>query len=78
MRASFGKWVVIGSSGFIGFVFVFSGVFTSDPSMQGAVAGSVNGDSIPAAEYYRVLNARLEPLRQQLKLTDEQLAQFGL
>lgn len=78
MRASFGKWVVIGVSGFIGFVFVFSGVFTTDPTVHGAIAGSVNGDSIPAAEYYRVLNARMEPLRQQLKLTDEQLAQFGL
>jgi hypothetical protein len=78
MRASFGKWVVIGISGFIGFVFVFSGVFTRDPSVHGAVAGSVNGDSIPAAEYYRVLNARMEPLRQQLKLSDEQLAQFGI
>ena len=81
IRETFGKVVISGIIGFIAFVFVFYGVFSPKSTRglhDGAVAGTVNGDSISIAEFNRELNRRMEYFKNMGggKLTDEQLKSF--
>lgn len=80
-RSKYGTMISGGIIGFIGFVFVVSGVFNPKSTRglhEGAVAGTVNGDPISLAEYNRALNQRLEFFKNLGggKISDEQLKQF--
>ena len=81
IRTKFGPVIVGGIIGVIALVFVFYGVFnpkTTQGIRAGAVAGSVNGDSISIADFNREFARRLEFFKQMAggKLSDEQLKQF--
>jgi parvulin-like peptidyl-prolyl isomerase len=83
IREKFGKVVISGIIGFIAFVFVFYGVFSPKSTRglhDGAVAGTVNGDSISITEFNRELNRRIEYFKQLTggKLTDDQLKAFRI
>lgn len=83
LRTKFGTVVILGIVIFIGFVFVFSGVFTPSPLKglhQGSVAGSVNGESISMAEFQQALNRRMEFFKNLGggQMTPEQLRAFGI
>jgi peptidyl-prolyl cis-trans isomerase D len=82
-REKFGTVVVTAIIGFIAFVFVFYGVFNPRATRglhEGAVAGTVNGDSISIAEFNRAFNQQAEFFRQMSggKLSEEQIKQFHL
>lgn len=75
MRASFGRWVVLGIIGLIVLVFLFFGVVNPSKFGGGAgaeAAGEVNGDPIPYFEYARALENRKAMLAN-LKIPTEQL-----
>jgi len=83
IREKFGKVVISGIIGFIAFVFVFYGVFSPKSTRglhEGAVAGTVNGDSISITEFNRELNRRMEYFKNMGggKLTEEQLKSFRI
>ncbi|MGK5087376.1 SurA N-terminal domain-containing protein [Bdellovibrionota bacterium FG-2] len=83
IREKFGKIVIGSIIGFIAFVFVFSGVFNPKSTRglhEGAVAGTVNGDSISISDFNRELNRRVEYFKAMTggKLTDEQIQAFHL
>lgn len=66
IRGNFSKMVVGGIIGFIGFVFVFSGVFNPKATRglhDGAVAGKVGDESIKIGEFNQELNRRIEFLK---------------
>ena len=80
-RSKYGTIISGAIIGFIGFVFVVSGVFNPKSTRglhEGAVAGTVNGDPISLTEYNRALNQRLEFFKNLGggKISDEQLKQF--
>lgn len=62
LREKFGTVIVLGIVVFVGFVFVFAGVFTPEfgGGAGGNVVGSVNGEAITLSEFNRELNRRLE------------------
>jgi len=63
IREKFGTVIIALIIGFIAFVFVFYGVFNPKSTRglhEGAVAGTVNGESISIGEFNRALNQRLE------------------
>ncbi len=67
--------------GFIGFVFVVSGVFNPKSTRglhEGAVAGTVDGEPISISEFNRSLNQRMEMFKNfgGGKFSEEQLKQF--
>ncbi len=83
LRSKFGAVILGLVIGFIGFVFVFSGVFNprSTRGMHtGAVAGSVNGEAITLTEFNRAFTQRVEMFKSfgGGKLTDEQIKMFRL
>ncbi len=77
IRTRFGPWIVGGIIGLIAFVFVFSGVFSPDPMVSGAAAGSVNGTPITQGEFNRALRQRMS-MFEGMNFSAEQLAQFGI
>src|SRR3954452_20648108 len=83
IREKFGPMIAGVIIGFIAFVFIFFGVFSPKATRglhEGAVAGTVNGDSISIAEFNRDLNRRMEFFKSLGggKLTEEQLKQFRI
>lgn len=83
IREKFGTAVILGIIVFVGFVFVFSGVFGPKATRglhQGAIAGKVNGDAITLAEFNRELNRRLEFFKGLMggNVNEEQIQRFGL
>jgi parvulin-like peptidyl-prolyl isomerase len=80
-RGKYSTLISGGIIGFIGFVFVVSGIFNPKATRglhEGAVAGKVNGDSISLTEFNRALNQRMEFFKNMGggKISDEQLKQF--
>ncbi len=83
IREKFGKGLIGGIISFIAFVFVFYGVFSPKATRglhEGAVAGTVNGDSISIAEFNREFNRRVEFYKNLAggKLSDDQVKAFKL
>ncbi|HAR42020.1 MAG TPA: hypothetical protein DCS07_05220, partial [Bdellovibrionales bacterium] len=84
IREKFGTIVIGAIIGFIAFVFVFSGVFNPKSTRglhEGAVAGTVNGDSISISEFNRALNQRLEFFKSISggnTITEEQMKAFRI
>ena len=83
IRGKFRKVIVGSIIGLIAFVFIFYGVFSPKATRglhEGAVAGTVNGEAISIGEFNRELNRKMELFRSLGggKLTDEQLASFGI
>jgi parvulin-like peptidyl-prolyl isomerase len=81
VREKFGTLFTGAIIAFIAFIFVVSGVFSGSKTRglgEGAVAGTVNGDSITLSEYNRALNQRMEFFKNMGggKLSDEQLKAF--
>src|SRR5262245_61736308 len=82
IREKFGTVVIGGIISLIAFVFVFYGVFNPRATRglhEGAVAGTVNGDSITIADFQRALRQRTEFFRSLMgggQITDEQLKAF--
>lgn len=81
IREKFGTVVIGGIITFIGFVFVFYGVFSPKSTRglhEGAVAGTVNGDSISIGEFNREYNRRLEFFKNMMggKVNEDQLKGF--
>lgn len=82
-RGKMSTWVTGGIIGFIGFVFVVSGVFSPKSTRglhEGSVAGTVNGEPITLSEFNRALNQRMEFFKSMGggKLSDEQLKAFRI
>lgn len=81
-RESFGKIIVTVVIALIALVFVFEGVFYRSATRglhEGAVAGTVNGETITIAEFNRELNRRSEFFKGMMggnPLTEEQLKMF--
>src|SRR5688572_7331192 len=83
IREKFGTVVIGGIIAFIAFVFVFYGVFSPKSTRglhEGAVAGTVNGDSISISDFNRELTRRIEFFKMYSggKLTDEQIKTFRI
>ncbi len=83
MRKTFGPVMIGIIIGFIAFVFVFYGVYNPKSTRgrhEGAVAGTVNGESISVAEFNRELSRRIEFYKNLAggKLTDAQLKSFRI
>ncbi len=83
IREKFGTVVIGGIIAFIAFVFVFYGVFSPKATRglhEGAVAGTVNGDSISISDFNRELNRKMEFFKNLGggKLTDDQLKSFHI
>ena len=84
IREKFGKTVIGGIIGLIAFVFVFYGVFSPKNTRglgEGAVAGSVNGDTISLTDFNRAYNRQLEFFKNMLggaKVSEEQLKNFHI
>lgn len=83
VREKFGTLFTGAIIAFIGFIFVVSGVFSGSKTRglgEGAVAGTVNGDSITLSEFNRALNQRMEFFKNMGggKLSDEQLKAFRI
>jgi len=82
IREKFGTVVIGGIISLIAFVFVFYGVFNPRATRglhEGAVAGTVNGDSISIADFNRELKRRTDFFRGLMgggQITDEQLKAF--
>jgi hypothetical protein len=81
IREKFGTVLVYGIIILLALVFVFFGVFNPKSTRglhEGAVAGTVNGDSVSISEFNRELNRRMEFFKNMGggKFTDEQLKQF--
>ena len=67
MRTKFGPGLVGSIIGLIAFVFIFYGVFSPSRTrglQEGAVAGTVNGETISLQEFGRAYNQRLEFYKQ--------------
>lgn len=78
IRNKFGPVMIGIIIGFIAFVFIFFGVYNPSKTRglhEGAVAGTVNGDSIPLSDFNRAFTQRVEFYRQISggKLTDAQI-----
>ncbi len=78
MRSKFGPGVIGTIIGLIAFVFIFYGVFSPSRTRglhEGAVAGSVNGETISLQDFGRAFNQRLEFYKQMSggKLSDAQM-----
>jgi parvulin-like peptidyl-prolyl isomerase len=83
IREKFGKAMISVIIGFIAFVFVFYGFFSPKATrglQEGAVAGTVNGDSISIPEFNREFNREIEIYKNLAggKLTDDQIKAFKL
>ena len=83
IREKFGRVVISGIIGFIAFVFIFYGIFSPKATRglhEGAVAGTVNGESITIAEFNREFNRRLEFFRNigGGSLSEDQLKSFKI
>jgi parvulin-like peptidyl-prolyl isomerase len=83
VRERFGTFLTSLIIGFIAFIFVVTGFFSPKATRglhEGAVAGTVNGDSISISEFNRALNQRMEMFKSfgGGKLTDEQLKAFHI
>lgn len=83
IREKFGKTVIGGIIALLSAVFIFYGVFSPKGSQggAGAVAGTVNGDAIPLADFNRAYNRQLEFFKNMLggsKISDEQLKNFHI
>lgn len=83
IREKFGKVFIGGIISFIAFVFVFYGVFSPKSTRglhEGAVAGTVNGDSISIAEFNHELNRRMEFFKKIAggNISEEQIKAFRL
>lgn len=83
LREKFGSILVTGIIALVGFVFVFFGLVSPKSTRglhEGAVAGTVNGDSVSIAEFNREYNRRIEMFRGMAggKITEEQLKQFKI
>lgn len=78
MRDRFSKVVIVVVIVFVGFVFIFWGVFQRDLGGGGlSSAGSVNGERIGYYEFRKSVERQLEFYRQ-LNLPTAQLKQFGV
>lgn len=83
IREKFGRVITFSVIGFIAFVFIFYGVFNPKSTRglhPGAVAGTVNGESISLSDFNRELNRKLEFFKKLTgnHWTDEQLRSFGI
>jgi parvulin-like peptidyl-prolyl isomerase len=83
IREKFGAVVIGGIILLIAFVFIFSGIFNPKATRglhEGAVAGTVNGESVSIAEFNRELNRRLEFFKGLAggTLTEEQIQAFNV
>jgi hypothetical protein len=81
VRGKFGTLFTGAIIAFIGFIFVVSGVFNPKSTRglhEGAVAGTVNGESITISEFNRALEQRMAFFKNLGggKLSDEQLKAF--
>lgn len=81
IRDKFGGVLVVGIIGFIAFVFVFSDLIRPKATRgihEGAVAGTVNGDAIPLAEFNRAYGRQVEYFRQMMggNVSEDQLKAF--
>src|SRR4051812_22240397 len=83
IREKFGTVIIGAIISLIAFVFIVSGVFSPKRTRglhEGAVAGTVNGDSISIGEFNREVTRRIEMLKSlgAGSLTDEQLKAFRI
>lgn|GEM_PF-5965967 len=84
LRGRLGKYIIVGVISLIAAVFALEGFFFNRASRGGfggtSVAGSVNGDAIALADYYRALGRTRESYRKYFgdKVSEEQLRMFGL
>lgn len=83
IREKFGTAIIGSIIAFIAFVFVFYGVFSPKSTRglhDGAVAGTVNGDSISISDFTRELNRRIEYFKSLTggTLSEDQLKAFRL
>jgi parvulin-like peptidyl-prolyl isomerase len=84
IREKFGKVVIGGIVAILAAVFVFYGVFSPKNTRgmgEGAVAGTVNGDSISLAEFNRAYTRQLEFFKNMLggaKISEDQLKNFHI
>ncbi len=81
MRGKVGGWIVMIIIGFIALVFAFEGVFRPSATNglhEGAVAGTINGESVSISEYNRELERKLEFLKGITggTVTEEQMKMF--
>ncbi len=77
IRDRFGKPVIYFLVVFVGFVFVFWGVFNPSQQFSGGIAGSVNGEPILVSDFSRELNQRLNMYRQ-MNFPMDQLKNLGI
>jgi hypothetical protein len=84
IREKFGKVMIGGIVALLSAVFIFYGVFSPKSTRgmgDGAVAGTVNGDSISIAEFNRAYARQLEFFKKMLggaKISDDQLKNFHI
>tara|TARA_Y100000590_G_C15742073_1_gene1020616 strand:+ start:3832 stop:5037 length:1206 start_codon:yes stop_codon:yes gene_type:complete len=79
MKEKYGTWITGLIIGSIVFVFVFLGVFQPDTSMQGGIAGRVNGEVISLSEFQRTFEQRAAFFKNLSGgLTEEQIKRFRL
>ncbi len=83
MRGKVGGWIITGIIGFIALVFAFEGVFGPKATRglhDGAVAGTVNGESISISDFNKALERKVEMFKGMMggKLTEEQIKMFRM
>lgn len=86
LRGSIGKYLILGVISLIALVFALEGFFFNRATRGGggfgssSTAGTVNGEAIALADFYKALSRTREQYRRYFgdKVTDEQLKMFGI
>jgi peptidyl-prolyl cis-trans isomerase D len=81
MRGKFAQWMIGLIIVFIGFVFVFYGVYTPNSQMGGPgggeTVGSINGEAVTGIEFARIVNRYTETFKSR-GFQEEQLKMLGI